>query len=83
MIGDPIYKLCIGNLEIGDISLSQLLNEAYEGAIYRQSGKAYRVESVGRRVVKLRHTKEVGTVVKPIGKTAIKEDSIPRFQSEL
>lgn len=72
MIGDPIYKLCIGNLEIGDISLSQLLNEAYEGAIYRQSGKVYRVESVGRRVVKLRYTKEVGTVVKPIGKIAIK-----------
>ncbi len=71
-VDEPSYKLTRGELELGEISLSQVLREAYEGAIYRHAGRLYRVEKVAAGRVQVKPTQEIGTVVKPIGKTVIK-----------
>lgn len=45
-IDDPTYEIPSGGRLLGTITFSQLLREAYEGAVYRHMGEAYRVQRV-------------------------------------
>lgn len=74
MIGEPTYKLMVGkNKELGEMSWSQVLREAYVGAIYRHFGMRYRVEKITRGRVQVKPFFEKSVVVKPISKTVTKK----------
>lgn len=73
MINDPSYKLFVGkNKVLGELTWSQVLREAYEGAIYRRLGKCYRVERITRGRVQVKPISGKNLKVKPIAKTVTK-----------
>ena len=85
MIGDPTYKLFVGrNRRLGELSWSQVLREAYMGAIYRHLGNRYRVEKVTPGRVQVKPTYEKSITVKPIAKTVTKRRFYdPQIQIEV
>ncbi len=68
MISDPTYKIITGrDVELGTINLSQILREAYQGAIYKHNGKRYEVTQITPGKVFVKPFFEKGVSVKPLG----------------
>lgn len=75
-IGDPTYKIYTsgGEREIGNITWSQILREAYPKAVYRHMGEAYRVESLSSKYFQVKVKKEGRTAsTSPVGYISVKE----------
>ncbi|MDR7868402.1 MAG: DEAD/DEAH box helicase [Sporomusaceae bacterium] len=77
-IDDPTYEIPSGGRLLGTITFSQLLREAYEGAVYRHMGEAYRVQRVRHREQIVEVKPETPSAqTSPVGFIQVKERSGP------
>lgn len=77
-LNDPVSKIIVGRETanpLGTINLSQILREAYKGAIYKHNGQRYRVVKTGSGVVRVKRFFGESTKVTPIRSITAKRRS--------